>query len=105
VFDFSITEWEDLLGLATFGIVGALVGLVIEEFFSFPSDGSARPPNGLAGAVVAGTSFVINGCGRPYLVSDVAELRAESRHLGRRRWIVERQPIKNDDRHLYGLMM
>jgi hypothetical protein len=33
VFDFSITEWEDLLGLATFGIIGALVGLLIHEFF------------------------------------------------------------------------
>ena len=36
VFDFAMTEWEDALGLATFGIIGALVGLAIDEFFSFP---------------------------------------------------------------------
>jgi K+-sensing histidine kinase KdpD len=36
VFDFAITEWEDVLGLATFGIIGALLGLAIDEFFSFP---------------------------------------------------------------------
>jgi K+-sensing histidine kinase KdpD len=35
-FDFAITEWEDVLGLATFGIIGALLGLAIDEFFSFP---------------------------------------------------------------------
>jgi K+-sensing histidine kinase KdpD len=27
VFDFQITEWEDVLGLAAFGIIGALVAL------------------------------------------------------------------------------
>jgi hypothetical protein len=36
VFDFQITEWEDVLGLATFGIIGALVALAIDEFLSFP---------------------------------------------------------------------
>jgi hypothetical protein len=36
VFDFAITEWEDVLGLATFGIIGALVALAIDEFFAFP---------------------------------------------------------------------
>jgi hypothetical protein len=36
VFDFGITEWEDALGLATFGIIGALVALAIDEFLSFP---------------------------------------------------------------------
>jgi uncharacterized membrane protein YeiH len=36
VFDFAITEWEDALGLATFGIIGALVALAIDEFFAFP---------------------------------------------------------------------
>ena len=35
-FDFGITEWEDVLGLATFGIVGSLAALVIDEFLSFP---------------------------------------------------------------------
>jgi K+-sensing histidine kinase KdpD len=36
VFDFGITEWEDVLGLVAFGIIGALVALAIDEFFSFP---------------------------------------------------------------------
>jgi Domain of unknown function (DUF4118) len=36
VFDFGITEWEDALGLATFGIIGALVAVAIDEFFAFP---------------------------------------------------------------------
>jgi hypothetical protein len=36
VFDFGITEWEDVLGLATFGIIGALLALAIDEFFAFP---------------------------------------------------------------------
>jgi hypothetical protein len=35
-FDFGITEWEDVLGLATFGIIGALVAVAIDEFFAFP---------------------------------------------------------------------
>ncbi len=36
VFDFAITEWEDALGLAVFGIVGAFLALLIAEFLSFP---------------------------------------------------------------------
>ncbi len=35
-FDFSITEWEDVLGLAVFGVIGAFAALMIDEFFSFP---------------------------------------------------------------------
>jgi hypothetical protein len=34
--DFSITELEDVLGLAVFGIVGSFVALMIDEFLSFP---------------------------------------------------------------------
>jgi hypothetical protein len=36
VFNFGITEWEDVLGLAVFGIVGAFLALLIAEFLSFP---------------------------------------------------------------------
>jgi K+-sensing histidine kinase KdpD len=35
-FDFSVTEWEDVLGLAVFGVIGAFAALMIDEFFSFP---------------------------------------------------------------------
>jgi K+-sensing histidine kinase KdpD len=35
-FDFNITEWEDVLGLAVFGIIGAFAALMIDEFFSLP---------------------------------------------------------------------
>jgi K+-sensing histidine kinase KdpD len=35
-FDFSITEWEDVLGLAVFGVIGAFAALMIDEFFAFP---------------------------------------------------------------------
>jgi hypothetical protein len=34
--DFSITELEDVLSLAVFGIVGSFVALMIDEFLSFP---------------------------------------------------------------------
>jgi Domain of unknown function (DUF4118) len=36
VFDFGITEWRDVLGLAVLGIVGAFLALLIAEFLSFP---------------------------------------------------------------------
>ena len=35
-FDFSITEWEDVLELAVFGVIGSLAALMIDEFLSFP---------------------------------------------------------------------
>jgi K+-sensing histidine kinase KdpD len=35
-FDFAIAQWEDVLGLATFGIIGSLAAMVIDEFLSFP---------------------------------------------------------------------
>jgi hypothetical protein len=36
VFDFALTEWEDVLGLATLGMIESLAALVIDEFLSFP---------------------------------------------------------------------
>jgi K+-sensing histidine kinase KdpD len=35
-FDFSITEWEDVLGLAVFGVIGSFAALMIDDFLSFP---------------------------------------------------------------------